>query len=169
MTWTAPRPAGSGRVQRPIRRCGGGGTVHRGSAIVEAPVSLADLPHQGQQPKHRLGRGGAGARAEKQHRHRLAPLPHPFRTTLGALLPIRVRNLLPVCKYLGVTHITNGCYRLHPAEWNSVEAAGPLAAHCLEQELEPHRVRQDEARLKAFQALCVQQGLDQEWPRTQAR
>ena len=33
-------------------------------------------------------------------------------------------NLLPACKNLGVTHITNGCYRLHPVEWNIGEAAG---------------------------------------------
>ncbi|MER3406344.1 MAG: FAD-dependent oxidoreductase, partial [Chloroflexota bacterium] len=35
----------------------------------------------------------------------------PFQIPLGALLPVRVRNLLPACKNLGVTHITNGCYR----------------------------------------------------------
>jgi hypothetical protein len=92
----------------------------------------------------------------------------PFRIPLGALLPVRVRNLLPACKNLGVTHITNGCYRLHPVEWNIGEAAGLLAAHCLQEGLEPHQVREDEATLKAFQALCVQQGFELEWPRTHA-
>nr|WP_246320979.1 FAD-dependent oxidoreductase [Paenibacillus germinis] len=29
-------------------------------------------------------------------------------------------------------HITNGCYRLHPVEWIIGEAAGYLAADCLE-------------------------------------
>ena len=48
----------------------------------------------------------------------------PFQIPLGALIPIRVENLLPACKNLGVTHITNGCYRLHPVEWNIGEAAG---------------------------------------------
>ena len=52
----------------------------------------------------------------------------PFQIPLGALIPIRVENLLPACKNLGVTHITNGCYRLHPVEWNIGEAAGHLAA-----------------------------------------
>ncbi|MEU1163927.1 FAD-dependent oxidoreductase, partial [Streptomyces sp. NPDC005921] len=61
----------------------------------------------------------------------------PFRIPLGALLPVRVRNLLPVCKNIGTTHITNGCYRLHPVEWNIGEAAGSLAAHCLDHRLEP--------------------------------
>jgi FAD dependent oxidoreductase len=37
-----------------------------------------------------------------------------------------VENLLPACKNIGATHITNGCYRLHPVEWNIGEAAGSL-------------------------------------------
>ena len=48
----------------------------------------------------------------------------PFQIPLGALIAGRVENLLPACKNLGVTHITNGCYRLHPVEWNIGEAAG---------------------------------------------
>ncbi|MGH2370073.1 MAG: FAD-dependent oxidoreductase, partial [Chloroflexota bacterium] len=92
----------------------------------------------------------------------------PFRIPLGALLPVRVRNLLPACKNLGVTHITNGCYRLHPVEWNIGEAAGLLAAHCLERGLEPHQVREHETKLKEFQALCLAQGFELEWPHTHA-
>jgi hypothetical protein len=92
----------------------------------------------------------------------------PFRIPLGALLPLRLRNLLPAAKNLGVTHITNGCYRLHPVEWNIGEAAGLLAAHCLEHNLEPHQVREDESLLKDFQALAVRQGFELEWPRTHA-
>ena len=81
---------------------------------------------------------------------------------------MRVQNLLPAGKNLGVTHITNGCYRLHPVEWNIGEAAGLLAAHCLEASLAPRQVREDEARLRDFQALCVRQGFELEWPRTHA-
>ena len=92
----------------------------------------------------------------------------PFRIPLGSLLPVRVRNFLPACKNLGVTHITNGCYRLHPVEWNIGEAAGLLAAHCLEQGLEPHQVRENQTHLKAFQSLCIQQGFELEWPHTHA-
>ena len=47
------------------------------------------------------------------------------------VLPRRVENLLPACKNLGVTHLTNGCYRLHPVEWNIGESAGMLAAEAL--------------------------------------
>ena len=50
----------------------------------------------------------------------------PFQIPLGALIPQRVENLLPACKNLGTTHITNGCFRLHPVEWAIGEAAGAL-------------------------------------------
>jgi hypothetical protein len=89
----------------------------------------------------------------------------PFQIPLGSLLPIRTRNLLPACKNLGVTHITNGCYRLHPVEWNIGESAGLLAAHCLRKGLEPHHVGEDDIKTKEFQALMRAQGIELEWPR----
>ncbi len=39
-----------------------------------------------------------------------------FQIPPGALIPRRIENLLPACKNLGTTHITNGCFRLHPVE-----------------------------------------------------
>jgi FAD dependent oxidoreductase len=48
----------------------------------------------------------------------------PFEIPLGALIPVRMENLLPGAKNLGTTHIANGCHRLHPVEWNVGEAAG---------------------------------------------
>ena len=47
----------------------------------------------------------------------------PFQIPLGALIPVRIENLLPAAKNIGTTHVTNGCYRLHPVEWNVGEAA----------------------------------------------
>ena len=61
----------------------------------------------------------------------------PFQIPLGAMIPVRVENLLPGGKNLGTTHITNGCFRLHPIEWNIGEAAGALAAYCLKYKLSP--------------------------------
>ena len=53
----------------------------------------------------------------------------PFEIPLGALHPAtRRRTCSPANKNIGTTHITNGCYRLHPVEWNIGEAAGHLAA-----------------------------------------
>jgi hypothetical protein len=56
-----------------------------------------------------------------------------FQIPLGAFIqkPMKVKNLLPAAKNIGTTHITNGCYRLHPVEWNIGEAAGALAAYCV--------------------------------------
>ena len=93
----------------------------------------------------------------------------PFQIPLGSLIPNRVENLLPACKNLGVTHVTNGCYRLHPVEWSIGEAAGALAAYCLETQTTPRAVRNTPARLKAFQARLVGQGVEIEWPRLTAR
>jgi hypothetical protein len=39
----------------------------------------------------------------------------PFQIPLGALLPLRITNLIAASKNIGTTHITNGCYRLHPS------------------------------------------------------
>ena len=90
---------------------------------------------------------------------------YPFQIPLGALLPQRVENLLPACKNLGVTHITNGCYRLHPVEWNIGEAAGALASFCLDKGLAPRQVRNDRSHLHDFQALLATQlGIPLEWP-----
>ena len=60
---------------------------------------------------------------------------------LGALLPVRVENLLPACKNIGTTHITNGCYRMHPVEWNTGESAGLLAARAIQLKTPPRRIR----------------------------
>lgn len=93
---------------------------------------------------------------------------YPFQIPLGALLPIRVTNLLPACKNLGVTHITNGCYRLHPVEWNIGESAGLLAAFCLSRSVTPHQVREKDELLKEFQLMLFHQGVETEWPHTHA-
>jgi hypothetical protein len=89
----------------------------------------------------------------------------PFQIPLGALLPQRVENLLPACKNLGVTHITNGCYRLHPVEWNIGEAVGALAAFCMMKKRLPREVRKQSGLLKEFQNLLTAQGVPLAWPR----
>jgi hypothetical protein len=88
----------------------------------------------------------------------------PFRIPLGALIPARMENLLPGAKNIGTTHITNGCYRLHPVEWNIGEAAGALAAFCLEREVSPRGVWRDAAKREDFQKCLVAQGFELAWP-----
>jgi hypothetical protein len=88
----------------------------------------------------------------------------PFQIPLGSLIPKRVENLLPACKNLGVTHITNGCYRLHPVEWNIGESAGCLAAHAIQTKATPRQIRNSASLLKQFQAKIQSQGVEIAWP-----
>lgn len=88
----------------------------------------------------------------------------PFRIPLGALIPIAAENLLPAAKNIGTTHITNGCYRLHPVEWNIGEAAGLLADFCLEHGLTPRTVHASPERVRAFQRRLRDDGVELQWP-----
>ena len=87
----------------------------------------------------------------------------PFQIPLGALVPVRVRNLLAGAKNLGTTHITNGCYRLHPVEWNTGEAAGALAAFALETGRNPADIHADRELRREFQRRLVAQGVPLYW------
>lgn len=89
---------------------------------------------------------------------------YPYEIPLGALLPIRMKNILPACKNIGTTQITNGCYRVHPTEWNIGESAGYLAAYALQNNVTPHEVRADQKHLRAYQALIQRQGVQIHWP-----
>ena len=88
----------------------------------------------------------------------------PFEIPLGACIPVRMQNLLPACKNIGTTHITNGCYRLHPVEWNIGESMGTLVAFCLQQGTTPHAVLESESILSAYQAALVRRGVELRWP-----
>ncbi len=87
----------------------------------------------------------------------------PFQIPLGALIPKRVENLLAACKNIGTTHITNGCYRLHPIEWNIGEAAGNLVNYCLRNDLSPKEVRNNPQFLRDFQRELIEKGFELEW------
>lgn len=89
----------------------------------------------------------------------------PFQIPLGSLIPQRVNNLIAASKNIGVTHITNGCYRLHPVEWNIGESAGYLAAYCLNHDLLPRNVRNNKKTLVDFQQMISQQGIELAWPK----
>jgi hypothetical protein len=89
---------------------------------------------------------------------------YPFQIPLGAVLPQRLDNLLAAGKCLGVTHITNGCYRLHPVEWNVGEVAGALAAFCLEHRVSPRSVRNTPYLLADFQRSLISTGVQLHWP-----
>jgi hypothetical protein len=76
---------------------------------------------------------------------------------------VRVRNLLAGAKNLGTTHITNGCYRLHPVEWNTGEAAGALAAYALDAGKDPAAIHADAGLRRDFQRRLVRDGVPLYW------
>ena len=88
----------------------------------------------------------------------------PFEIPLGALIPRRLENLLPAGKNVGTTHITNGAFRLHPVEWNIGEAAGRLAAFCLDRASRPRAIRTNPELLAEFQTLLTNGGVELHWP-----
>lgn len=88
----------------------------------------------------------------------------PFQIPLGALIPVRVRNLLPACKNIGVTHLTNGCYRLHPIEWNVGEAVGHLVAQALRTGAPPVAVHEQASRTQQLQRDLERAGVPLTWP-----
>jgi len=87
----------------------------------------------------------------------------PFEIPLGSLIPRRMRNLVAANKNIGTTHITNGCYRLHPVEWNIGEAAGHLASYCLARTTTPHAVQSKPALLADFQHELTAAGAQLRW------
>lgn len=88
----------------------------------------------------------------------------PFQIPLGALLPERVSNLFPANKNIGTTHLTNGCYRLHPVEWSIGEAVGMLVSYARKKQVPGRAVRENKDLLADFQAWIRGQGLETHWP-----
>jgi hypothetical protein len=103
---------------------------------------------------HRTTRGDVGAYGDTL----------PFQLPLGALLPVRIENLLPAAKNIGVTHLTNGCYRLHPIEWNVGEVVGALVAFARARNVPPRAVRAQPALLRDFQQELQRTGVRIAWP-----
>jgi hypothetical protein len=72
-----------------------------------------------------------------------------------------MKNLIAGAKNIGTTHITNGCYRLHPVEWNVGEAAGALAAYSLEKGFSPTTIHDE--YFEDFQERLRDEGVPTEW------
>ncbi|MEL6306932.1 MAG: FAD-dependent oxidoreductase [Chloroflexota bacterium] len=87
----------------------------------------------------------------------------PFQIPLGALIPQTTQNLIPACKNISTTHLTNGAYRLHPIEWAIGEAANTLAAFCIQHDLSPQTLYTDTWQIWQLQARLVQRGCPIFW------
>jgi len=87
----------------------------------------------------------------------------PFQIPLGSLIPERMENLLPANKNIGTTHITNGCYRLHPVEWSIGEAVGMLTFFAIVKNIPPRAIRENADLLSEFQNFIQRQGAEIRW------
>lgn len=87
----------------------------------------------------------------------------PYQIPLGSLLPVRMNNLFPANKNIGTTHITNGCYRLHPTEWGIGEAVGLLVAYADQHKIPARQVRNNKNTLADFQSFIQKQGIETVW------
>ena len=102
---------------------------------------------------HQAGEGDVGVSTRTR----------PFQIPLGSLVPVRTNNLIAANKNIGTTHITNGCFRLHPVEWNIGEVAGLLAAFSLAQGELPRTIHASRDLLRAFQRELVSEGVPLCW------
>lgn len=87
----------------------------------------------------------------------------PFEIPLRALIPRTCANLIAAGKALSVTHIANGCTRLHPVEWNVGEAAGLFASFCTLHGNLPAYVIQSDDAMEAFRNLLEREGVQRRW------
>jgi len=87
----------------------------------------------------------------------------PFQIPLSTMIQRDVRNLVPGCKNIGTTHVTNGAYRLHPVEWAIGEAAGELVGLCVNKRTLPFKVSQSKLKLRYLQNALVRNGSPVFW------
>ena len=88
----------------------------------------------------------------------------PYEIPLGAIVPVRMSNLLPSGKNIGTTHIANGAFRVHPVEWNIGEAVGTLASFCLDHHTIPQEVRDAAHSVEQLQEQLSRNGIELHWP-----
>lgn len=86
-----------------------------------------------------------------------------FTIPLGAMIPEKMTNLIPACKNISATHLSGGCYRLHPVEWNVGEVAGMLAVFALTHGVQTVDVWQDKTLFDEFVKLIEANGIQRYW------
>ena len=78
----------------------------------------------------------------------------PFQIPLGALIPIGLTNVAAGSKNIGTTHITNGCYRLHPGGVEHRRGRGSAGRLVARRRPTPSQIWRDSARRGAFSRAC---------------
>ena len=67
-----------------------------------------------------------------------------------------------------MTHLTNGCYRLHPVEWAIGEAAGTLAAASAAAKCNPVEIHESAKRRADYFNQLETRGVRRFWAETKA-
>ena len=89
---------------------------------------------------------------------------YTYQVPFMALIPRTIRNVLAGGKTLGVSHVSNGAYRLHPTEWTVGEAAGVAAHYAIAQGRTPAEIRANTSLMGGLQSTLRGQGAQLEWP-----
>lgn len=84
-----------------------------------------------------------------------------YQIPLSALITNALDNFIVAGKSIGVTHIANGAYRLHPEEWAIGEAAGNLASYCMKSN--KNSVHLNKTELFNFQLNLIKSGIPIYW------
>ena len=92
----------------------------------------------------------------------------PAQIPLGALIPVRLLNLLPASKNAGFTQITNSMFRMHAGEWAVGEAAGALATYCVRKGVPPVQLFRNPKGYAELAVLLQRLGIRTRWPRFEA-
>jgi hypothetical protein len=87
----------------------------------------------------------------------------PFQIPVSSLVSDYCPNFIAACKNIGVTHITNGAYRLHPIEWAIGTAAGALARLAIKAKKEPAYFIQPDDQLLQLQIALAEMGAPTFW------
>ena len=87
----------------------------------------------------------------------------PFQIPLGSLIPRDCENLLAACKNIGVTHIANGAYRLHPIEWAIGTACGALSRLSLDKKRPLKKFFDDSELTFSLQKFLIESGSPLYW------
>lgn len=87
----------------------------------------------------------------------------PFQVPASALVPRTCANLLAASKNIGVSHITNGSYRLHPVEWAIGTASGAMAHSVLRESVAVQAIATNELFLLKLQISLARLGAPIYW------
>lgn len=93
---------------------------------------------------------------------------YPFEIPLGSLIPIKTKNLIPACKNIGTTQLTNGCFRVQHSEWNIGESAGALASFAVDHNMGLQEIYNNPIQVKGFQKNLENLGIALHWPEIKA-